>query len=122
MYPFRSNGVIANRVIPVSDFRDDLDSVRTMEFVQVVGISHHEKNRRTIRAGRSFLQKKLDVANVHAGKSRRLTESKRDEKPQLVAVKLSGSSDIIDGKRGMNLLAFDQRLHWAGHGLLPKIY
>src|SRR5690349_11621891 len=86
-----ANRVIANRIIPVSDFRDDLDSVRTMEFVQVVGVSHHEKNRRTIRTRRSFLQKKLDVPNVHAGKSRWLAESERDEKPKLVPVKLSGS-------------------------------
>src|SRR5579862_2544091 len=102
-------GVVADSVGPVLDRFGDFDAIPAMELVKLVCIADEEIHQATLWIGRALPQEHLHFAEVHARKRRRLAPGESQREAEFFSIEVNGRGNVVYGKSGVGLLAFDKR-------------
>jgi hypothetical protein len=109
------HAVVAEPVFPVARLDLHLDSAGALELEELVGIPHDEEGP-SLGMRRPFLEKDLDVAEVHAGKrGGPAPPGEARGEAKLVDVVVDGLLDVADDEPGVMPLTEDLGTFGCGH-------
>jgi hypothetical protein len=114
-----TDAVIAQSPRPVPRRLDDLDTLGTLEFVQLVDVTNNKVNGAALRIWRALLQENLHLPQIHPRHGGRIAPRKSQPETELARVEIDRGPDIADLKTRVVLFAFHLRRIRSFHTYFP---